>query len=56
LLTDLTASHLAAFKPKIISGETLSFVMRQVKHIPVVRLVEQNSQNYLVVVCPNLMP
>jgi hypothetical protein len=53
LLTDLTASNLAAFKPKIISGEILSFVMRQVKHIPVVRRVQQNRQNYLVVVCPN---
>jgi hypothetical protein len=56
LLTDLTASHPDASKPKIISGETLSFVMRQVKHIPVVRRVQQNRQNYLVVVCPNLMP
>ncbi|HLO27901.1 MAG TPA: hypothetical protein VK249_02125, partial [Anaerolineales bacterium] len=54
LLTDLTASNLAAFKPKIISGEILSFVMRQVKHIPVVRRVEQNRQNYLIVVCPDL--
>lgn len=49
LLTDLATS-----KPKVISGETLSFVMRQVKHIPVVRRVEQNRQNYLVIVCPNL--
>jgi hypothetical protein len=48
LLTDLASS-----KPKVISGETLSFVMGQVKHIPVVRRVEQNRQNYLVVVCPN---
>jgi hypothetical protein len=48
LLTDLGIS-----KPKIISGETLSFVMRQVKHVPVVRQVEQNRQNYLVVICPN---
>ena len=47
-LTDLSTS-----KPKIIAGETLSFVMRQVKHIPVVRQVEQNRQNYLVIVCPN---
>jgi len=48
LLTDLASS-----KPKVISGETLSFVMGQVKHIPVVRRVEQNRQNFLVVVCPN---
>jgi hypothetical protein len=48
LLTDLATS-----KPKVISGETSSFVMRQVKHIPVVRQVEQNGQNFLVVVCPN---
>jgi hypothetical protein len=48
LLTDLATS-----KPKIISGETLSFVMRQVKHIPVVRRVQQNRHNYLVIVCPN---
>ena len=48
LLTDLSTS-----KPDVILGETLSFVMRQVKHIPVVRRVEQNGQNYLVVVCPN---
>src|SRR5512138_502135 len=38
LLTDLTASKPS--KPKIISGETLSFVMRQMKHIPVVRRVQ----------------
>lgn len=50
LLTDLATSD-----PKAISGETLSFVMRQVKHIPVVRRVEQNGQNYLVVVCPNFV-
>jgi hypothetical protein len=43
----------ATSKPAVISGETLSFVMRQIKHIPVVRRVEQNGQNYLVVVCPN---
>ena len=48
LLTDRATS-----KPKVISGETLSFVMRQVKHIPVVRRVEQNRQKYLVMVCPN---
>lgn len=48
LLTDLATS-----KPKVVSGETLSFVMRQVKHLPVVRRVEQNRQNYLVIVCPN---
>jgi hypothetical protein len=47
LLTDLATS-----KPKVISGEDLSFVMQQVKHIPVVRRVEQNRQNFLVVVCP----
>jgi len=40
-------------KPKVISGETLSFVMGQVKHVPVVRRVEQKGQNFLVVVCPN---
>lgn len=50
LLTDLATS-----KPKVISGETLSFLMRQVKHIPVVRRVQQNRQNYLVVVCPNFV-
>lgn len=50
LLTDLATS-----RPKVISGETLSFVMRQVKHIPVVRRVEQNRQNYLVIVCPNFI-
>jgi len=48
LLTDLATS-----KPKIISGETLLFVMRQVNHIPVVRQVEQSGQDFLVVVCPN---
>ena len=51
-LNDLR-TDLATSKPKVISGETLSFVMRQVKHIPVVRQVEQNRQNYLVMVCPN---
>ena len=50
LLTDLSDS-----KPPVISGEALSFVMGQVKRIPVVRRVEQNSQNYLVVVCPNFV-
>lgn len=48
LLTDLVTSE-----QEVISGETLSFVMRQVKHIPVARRMEQNRQNYLVVVCPN---
>jgi len=48
LLTDLTVS-----KPKAISGADLFFVIRQVKHIPVVRRVEQNRQNYMVIVCPN---
>jgi len=48
LLTDLAFS-----KPKVISGETLSFVMGQVKHIPVVRRVDQEGQINLVVVCPN---
>ena len=48
LLTDPAISE-----PAVISGETLSFLMRQVKHLPVVRRVEQNRQNYLVVVCPN---
>jgi len=48
LLTDRTIS-----KPAVISGETLSFVMRQVKHIPVVRRVDQDGQINLVVVCPN---
>jgi hypothetical protein len=48
LLTDPASS-----KPTVISGEMLSFVMRQVKHTPLVRRVEQNRQNYLVVVCPN---
>ena len=47
MLTDLATS-----KPKVIVGETLTFVMQQVKHIPVVRRVEQNRQNYLIVVCP----
>jgi len=48
LLTDLATS-----KPEVVSGETLSFVMGQVKHIPIVRRVEQNRQSYLIVVCPN---
>src|SRR5512138_2471629 len=48
-------TSLATSKPKVISGETLSFLMRQVKHIPVVRRVQQNRQNYLVVVCPNFV-
>ncbi len=48
-------TNLATSKPKVISGETLSFLMRQVKHIPVVRRVQQNRQNYLVVVCPNFV-
>jgi hypothetical protein len=48
LLTDPASST-----PAVISGEMLSFMMRQVKHTPIVRRVEQNRQNYLVVVCPN---
>jgi len=38
---------------EVISGETLSFVMQEVKHIPLVRQVTQNGQHYLVMVCPN---
>lgn len=43
----------ATSKPTIMSGDTSTFVMGQVKHIPVIRRVEQNGQNYLVIVCPN---
>ena len=43
----------ATFKPQIVAENTLSFVMQQLKHVPAVRRVEQNGQNYLVLVCPD---
>lgn len=36
-LNDFLLTDLAASKPKVISGETLSFVMQQVKHSPALR-------------------
>ena len=48
LLTDLATS-----KPQVISGDSLTFLIQQLKHTPVVRQVEQNGRNYLIVVCPN---
>ena len=48
LLTNLSTS-----KPQLISGDSLSFLSGQLRHTPVVRRVEQNGQNYLIVVCPN---
>ena len=48
LLTDLATS-----KSQVISGDTLSFLIQQLKHTPVVRRVEQNGQNYLIVLCSN---
>lgn len=47
LLTDLATS-----KPQVISGELLSFLMEQLKHVPALRWVEQNGEKYLVIVCP----
>jgi hypothetical protein len=48
LLTDLATS-----KPQVISADLLSFLMEQFKHVPALRWVEQNEQNYLVILCPN---
>ena len=48
LLTDPAIS-----KPQIVSADTLGFLMQQLKHLPVVRRVEQNGRNYLVLGCPN---
>lgn len=53
-LEDLLTDPVAA-EPKVISGERLSFVRQQVEHIPVLRRVAQNQQNYLIVVCPNFV-
>lgn len=47
LLTDPATS-----KPKIMSGDALSFLMQQLKHVPAVRRVEQKGQTYYVLVCP----
>jgi hypothetical protein len=51
LLVDLVAP--ATSEPKVVSGDSLAFLMQQLKHVPVSRRVEQNGQNYLVVLCPN---
>ena len=48
LLTDPATS-----KPQIVAENALAFLMQQLKHVPAVRRVEQNGQNYLVLVCPN---
>lgn len=38
-------------KPHFISGNAYMFLMREVKSIPALRMVEQNGQHYLVMVC-----
>jgi hypothetical protein len=48
LLTDLATS-----KPQVLSGDPLSFLIGQIKHVPALRWVEQNRQKYLVVLCPH---
>ncbi len=40
-------------QPQMIKGETLAFLLRQVKTVPAFRRVEQNGQSYYVLVCPN---
>jgi hypothetical protein len=37
----------------ILTGDSVSFVMEQVKSIPSFRMVQQNEKEYLVLVCPN---
>lgn len=37
---------------KTISGETLQFLIQEVKTVPVYRMVKQNGQHYLVMACP----
>ena len=44
----------ATSKPQVITGDSSSFLMGQLKHVPAVRRVEQNGQTYLVVLCPNI--
>jgi hypothetical protein len=41
-------------EPHTISDNTASFLIDQVQTIPAFRMVEQNGQNYLVLICPNL--
>lgn len=48
LLIDLATS-----KPQVVAGDSLSFLIGQLEHVPVVRRVEQNGQLYLIVLCPN---
>lgn len=48
LLTDLAAS-----KPQVVAEGPLSFLMRQLKHIPAFRKVEQDGKIYFVILCPN---
>ena len=40
-------------KPQVITGDSSSFLIGQLKHVPAVRRVEQNGQIYLIVLCPN---
>jgi hypothetical protein len=37
---------------KTISGKYLQFLMKEVKTVPVYRMVKQNGQNYLIMACP----
>jgi len=47
LLIDPTTS-----KPQVVSGDSLFFLIGQLKHVPALRKVEQNGQLYLVALCP----
>lgn len=40
-------------KPQVITGDSSSFLIGQLKHVPAVRRVEQNGQIYLIALCPN---
>ena len=44
----------ATSKPQVVAGDSSSFLIEQLKHVPVVRRVEQNGQIYLIALCPNL--
>jgi len=42
----------ATSKPQVVAGDSSSFLIEQLKHVPIVRRVEQNGQIYLIVLCP----
>ncbi len=45
--------EIAAVSGKVISGNSLTFIMQQIKGLPDYHMIEQGGQNYLVAACPN---